>query len=97
MASEQEPSSPVERATELSEDVIAALEESGRAALDAVKGFVATVQEALPQVGAARKVERQITDSALEMAEELVHTQSEFLRKVVRSAGKPRSSAEDEE
>ena len=96
MASEHEPTSAAERATELSEDVIQALEESGRAAIKAVRGFLTSVEEALPQVEGARKVEKQITDSALEMAEQLVQTQSEFLRKVVNSAGKSRSSAEDE-
>ena len=96
MASEHEPTSAAERATELSEDVIQALEESGRAAINAVRGFLTSVEEALPQVEGARKVEKQITDSALEMAEQLVQTQSEFLRKVLNSAGKSRSSAEDE-
>jgi len=97
MASEHEPTSAVERATELSEDVIEALEDSGRAAIEAVKGFLTTVQEALPQVEGARKVEKQITDSALEMAEQLVHTQSEFLRKVVSSTGKSRRGTQNEE
>ena len=96
MASEHEPTSAAQRATELSEDVIEALEESGRAAIKAVKGFLTSVEEALPQVEGARKVEKQITDSALEMAEQLVQTQSEFLRKVLNSAGKSRSSAEHE-
>jgi len=95
MASEHEPTSAAERATELSEDVIQALEDSGRAAIKAVKGFLTSVEEALPQVEGARKVEKQITDSALEMAEQLVQTQSEFLRKVVNSAGKSRSSTQD--
>ena len=96
MASEHEPTSAAQRATELSEDVIEALEESGRAAIKAVKGFLTSVEEALLQVEGARKVEKQITDSALEMAEQLVQTQSEFLRKVLNSAGKSRSSAEHE-
>ena len=96
MASEHETTGAVERATEMSEDVIQALEDSGRAAIEAVRGFLVTVEEALPQVEGARKVEKQISDSALEMAEQLVQTQSEFLRKVVNSAGKSRSSAEDE-
>jgi len=96
MASEHEPTSAEERATELSEDVIQALEGSGRAAIKAVRGFLTSVEEALPQVEGARKVEKQITGSALEMAEQLVQTQSEFLRKVVNSAGKSRSSAEAE-
>ena len=95
MASEHEPTSAAERATELSEDVIRALEDSGRAAIKAVKGFLTSVEEALPQLEGARKVEKQITDSALEMAEQLVQTQSEFLRKVVNSAGKSRSSTQD--
>jgi exonuclease VII large subunit len=95
MTSEHEPTSAAERASELSADVIQALEDSGRAAIDAVKGFLSTVEEALPQVEGARKVEKQITDSALEMAEQLVHTQSEFLRKVVSSAGKTRTSTPD--
>jgi uncharacterized protein (UPF0297 family) len=96
MASEHESTSAAERATGVSEDVIQALEESGRAAIKAVRGFLTSVEEALPQVEGARKVEKQITDSALEMAEQLVQTQSEFLRKVLNSAGKSRSSAEDE-
>ena len=96
MASDHEPTSAAQRATELSEDVIEALEESGRAAIKAVKGFLTSVEEALLQVEGARKVEKQITDSALEMAEQLVQTQSEFLRKVLNSAGKSRSSAEHE-
>ena len=95
MASEHEPTSAAERATELSEDVIQALEDSGRAAIKAVRGFLNSVEEALPQLEGARKVEKQITDSALEMAEQLVQTQSEFLRKVVNSAGKSRSSTQD--
>jgi len=96
MASEHEPTGAAERATELSEDVIQALEDSGRAAIKAVRGFLTSVEEALPQVEGARRVEKQITDSGLEMAERLVQTQSEFLRKVVNSAGKSRTSAEDE-
>ena len=96
MASEHEPTGAAERATELSEDVIQALEDSGRAAIKAVRGFLTSVEEALPQVEGARKVEKRITNSALEMAEQLVQTQSEFLRKVVNSAGKSRRSAEDE-
>jgi len=96
MASEHQPARAAQRATELSEDVIQALEDSGRAAIEAVKGFVTTLEEALPQVEGARKVEKQITDSALEMAEQLVQTQSEFLRKVVSSAGKSRSTQDEQ-
>ena len=95
MVSEHESTGPTGRATELSEDVIEALEDSGRAAIGAVRGFLATVEEAIPQGEGVRKVERQITDSALEMAEQLVHTQADFLRRVLGSAAKSRSSTED--
>lgn len=86
----------MERATELSEDMVQALEDGGRAAVEAVKLFLVTVEEALPQVEGARRVEKKITESALKMAEQLIHTQSEFLQKVVDSAGKSLSRSEEE-
>lgn len=78
----------VERTTELSEEVLEELEEGAEGALDAVRSFLATVDEALPPHGEDPSRREQITDSALEMAQRLVHTQAEFLRKVVDSAGK---------
>jgi hypothetical protein len=93
---EHEARSAVERATELSEDMVQALEDGGRAAVEAVKLFLVTVEEALPQVEGARRAEKKITESALKMAEQLIHTQSEFLQKVVDSAGKSLSRSEEE-
>ena len=93
---EHEAGSAVERATELSEDMVQALEDGGRAAVEAVKLFLVTVEEALPQVEGARRVEKKITESALKMAEQLIHTQSEFLQKVVDSAGRSLSRSEEE-
>ncbi len=97
MASENEGTGAVKRATELSEDMVKALEDGGRAAVETVNLFLVTVEEALPQVESARTVEKKITESALKMAEELIHTQSTFLRKVIASAGKSLSSSEEEE
>jgi len=96
MASEHEGTGAVERATELSADMVQALEDGGRAAVEAVSRFLVTVQEALPQVEGARSAEKTITESALKMAEQLIHTQSAFLQKVVASAGKSLSGSEDE-
>jgi hypothetical protein len=96
MTSKHEGAGAVERATELSEDMIQALEDGGRAAVEAVKLFLVTVEEALPQVEGARTAEKKITESALRMAEQLIHTQSAFLQKVVASAGTSLSSSEDE-
>ena len=78
----------VERTAELSEDVLQELEDGARGAIDAVRKSLVTVDEALPPHGEGPSRREEITDSALEMAQRLVHTQSEFLRKVVDSAGK---------
>jgi hypothetical protein len=78
----------VERTAEFSEEILKSLEDGARTALDAVRKFVATVDESLPPRGEGPSRREEITDSALEMAQRLVHTQYEFLRKVVDSAGK---------
>jgi hypothetical protein len=78
----------VDRTTELSEDVFKSLDDGAQTALDAVRKFVATVDKALPPRGEGPSRREEVTDSALEMAQRLVHTQAEFLRKVVDSAGK---------
>jgi hypothetical protein len=96
MANEHETTGKVERATEFSEDVIQALEANGRAAVEAVGRFLVSVEEALPQAARARGVEKKITKSAVEMVQQLVETQSEFLVKVVDSAAKSLSRSEDE-
>ncbi len=81
------PNGAVERTTELSEDVLRSLDESAHSALDAVREFTETVDKALPPDREGHSRAEEITDSALEMAQRLVHTQAQFLRKVVDSAG----------
>jgi oligoribonuclease (3'-5' exoribonuclease) len=79
----------VERATELSDEVLEALEAGQRAAIEAAGRFLVTVEEALPQeVQGTSEVAKKITESGLEMADRLVYTQYDFLRKVINSAGK---------
>lgn len=97
MASEeQETRSAVERASQLSDDVIQALEDDFRGASEAVSRFLVTVEEALPQVEGARTAEKRITESALKMAQQLVHAQSQFLQKVIDSAGESLSRSDAE-
>jgi hypothetical protein len=97
MASEErETRSAVERASQLSDDVIQALEDDFRGASEAVSRFLVTVEEALPQVEGARAAEKRITESALKMAQQLVHAQSQFLQKVIDSAGESLSRSEGE-
>ena len=57
------------------------------AAIDAVRKFVETVDRTLPGRGDAPSRRQEVVNSALEMAEQLVHTQYDFIRKVIDSAG----------
>jgi hypothetical protein len=78
----------VDRTAKLSDEVFEEVEAGQRAAIQAVKKFVDTVDRTLPphEEGPSRR--QDVIDAAMEMADKLVHTQYEFLRKVVRSAGK---------
>ena len=79
----------VERTAELSDEVLESLDVGQRAAIEAAGRFLVTVEEALPQeVQGTSEVAKKITESGLEMADRLVHTQYDFLRKVIHSAGK---------
>lgn len=78
---------PVERSTELSEEVLKSLEAGQRAAIDAVHKFVDTVDKALPALGDRPSRRQEIVDAEMEMADRLVHTQYDLLQKVVQSAG----------
>jgi hypothetical protein len=91
---EHDARSTVERTTELSEDVLKSLDDGARSAIEAVRKFVETVDRTLPPRGKGPSRREEITDSALEMAQRLVHTQSDFLRKVVESAGRSLSRSD---
>jgi hypothetical protein len=83
----------VERTTELSDEVLESVEQGQRAAIEAVGRFLVTVEEALPQeVQGTSEVAKRITESGLEMADRLVHTQYDFVRKVIDSTAKSVSS-----
>ncbi len=84
------------RSAELSQEVVQELEDGAQSAIAAVRKFLVTVDEALPPRGEGPSRREEITDSALEMAQRLVHTQAEFLRKVVDSAGKTLNRPDDE-
>ena len=80
----------VDKTKELSEEVLNSLEEGQRAAIEAVRKFVDTVDQTLPALphGEGPSKRQEIVDSALEMADRLVHTQYDFIHKVIDSAGK---------
>jgi hypothetical protein len=83
----------VDRTSELSEELLASLETSERAAIEAVGQFLITAEEALPQeVAGTSEVAKKITESGLVMVDRLIHTQHEFLRKVIDSTAKSLNS-----
>jgi hypothetical protein len=86
--SASKPTSKIDKTTALSAEVLESVEKGQRAAIEAVRKFVDTVDEALPSHGDGPSKRKEIVDSAMEMADRLVHTQFEFIRKVIDSAGK---------
>jgi hypothetical protein len=85
---QHERASRVGRTTALSDEVLKSLESGQRAAIEAVRKFVDTVDEKLPAAGERPSRRQEVVDSAMEMADRLVHTQYDFIRSVVQSAGK---------
>ena len=84
------PASAVDKTKELSDEVLDSLEKGQRAAIEAVRKFVDAVDQALPALphGEGPSRRQEIVDSALEMADRLVHAQYDFIHKVIDSAGK---------
>lgn len=83
----REGASAVDTTAQLSDDVLKSVESGQRAAIEAVRKFVDTVDQKLPGGGEEPSRRQDIVDAAMEMADRLVHTQYDFLRQVVRSAG----------
>ena len=76
-----------ERVAGLSDEVLKSLESGQRTAIDAVRKFVGTVEETMPGHGSDHPSRRNtIVDAALDMADQLVKTQYEFIRNIVTSA-----------
>jgi hypothetical protein len=66
--------------------MLKSVEAGQRAAIDAVRKFIDTVDEMLPAIGDRPSRREAVIDGALEMADKLVTTQYDFLRSVVHSA-----------
>ncbi len=81
-----QPQVVVDRTADLSDEVLKSIETAQRAAIEAVRKFVDTVDEALPAIGERPSRRETVIDAALDMADKLVTTQYNFLRNVVRSA-----------
>ncbi len=85
---EHEHASAVDRTTELSEAALQSIESAQRTVIEAVRNFLDTVDEMLPAIGERPSRRQEVVDAAMEMADHLVHTQYDFLRNILHSAGK---------
>jgi len=72
---------------ELSEQVLQSLRDGEKAALEAVRKFVETLDQVLPFQSDGPLARQTVIDAALEMADKLVQAQYAFLHNAVRSAG----------
>ena len=89
-------SAVVDRTSVLSNEWLASLETGERAAIEALGAFLVTVEEALPQeVAGTAEVAKNVTESGLQMADRLIHTQYAFLRKGIDSTAKALSSRDE--
>jgi len=79
----------VDRTSELSDEVLTALEANERAAIAAVGHFVVALDGAVAQeLAGTSDVAKKITESGLEMADRLVQASHGFVRSVIESAAK---------
>ncbi len=74
----------LDRTSKFSEQILEQVETGQRSAIDAVRRFVGSVDQALPLAGDSPSKPHDVIDSALEMSDRLVQTQYDFLRGVVR-------------
>lgn len=74
-----------DRTSKFSEQILEQVETGQRSAIDAVRRFVGSVDQALPLAGDSPSKPHDVIDSALEMSDRLVQTQYDFLRGVVRA------------
>lgn len=86
----------VERAAELSDDVLESVDAGRKTAIEAVRKFVTAVDQAMPAlVDPSRR--KAVINAALDLAEELSAARIEFVRGVVRGAAETLSSKQDKQ
>jgi len=86
MTESPEKKTVADRVETLSDEVLDSIQAGQRAAMDAVRKFVDTLDEVTPNI-VDESARKKVLDAALDMVDQLVRTQLEFLRKVIGSAG----------
>ena len=86
MTESPEKKTVADRVETLSDEVLDSIQAGQRTAMDAVRKFVDTLDEVTPNL-VDESARRKVLDAALDMVDQLVTAQLEFLRKVIGSAG----------
>ena len=86
MTESPEKKTVADRVESLSDEVLDSIQAGQRAAMDVVRKFVDTLDEVTPNL-VDESARKKVLDAALDMVDQLVTTQLEFLRKVIGSAG----------
>ena len=86
MTESSEKKTVAERVESLSDEVLDLIQAGQRTVMDAVRKFVDTLDEVTPNI-VDESARKKVLDAALDMVDQLVRTQLEFLRKVIGSAG----------
>jgi hypothetical protein len=81
----------VERASGLPDEVLESVDAGRRAAIEALRKFASTIEEAIAQHSDPTR-RKTIIDAALNLADELSTTQMELLHSVARSASETLST-----
>ena len=87
----------IDRTADLTEAVFKAVEAGQKAAIDAVRKFVETIDKAIPEVGASPAQRQTVIDAALDMADNLVTAQYNFLSSIVRNVDRSVAKTESKE
>ena len=87
MTESTEKKTVAEQVTSLSEEMLASIGTGQQSVIDAVRKFVDTLDEAMPNL-VDPELRKKIIDAALDLASQLANTTNEFLRSTVESAGK---------
>jgi hypothetical protein len=85
MTESTEKKTVAERAVSLSDEVLESVGARQQSAIEAVRKFVDTLDEAMPNL-VDPELRKKILDAALDLAEQLATSTNEFLRSIVRSA-----------
>jgi hypothetical protein len=85
MAKSTEKKTVAERAIDLSEEVLESVEDRQKTVIEAVRKFVDTLDEAMPNL-VDPALRKKILDAVLDLTEQLATTTNEFLRSTLHSA-----------